>query len=135
MLVQENFTTLSGIASGLNKVRWQGDYKFTACCPAHDDRTPSFTASDVNGKILLKCFGGCSQESVIGALRDLGLWHSASQHQLERRKRAKLVEDIRSHYQIFLFGAGQIKSGQELSEADQTKLKESMAFLTEHAHG
>ena len=81
------------------------------------------------------CHAGCSQDSVIGALRDMGLWHSASRHQLERRKRSKLVEDIRSHYQIFLFGASQIKSGQELSEADQTKLKESMVFLEKHTHG
>ena len=130
-----NNTTLSSIASGLNKVRWHGEYEFSACCPAHDDRTPSFTASDKNGKILVKCFAGCTQDEVIGALRDLGLWHSASRYQLERRKRSKLVEDIRSHYQIFLFGASQIKSGQELSEADQTKLKESMVFLEEHTHG
>ena len=133
--MQENYTTLSSIASGLSKVRWHDDYEILACCPAHDDRNPSLSVSDKNGKILVHCWAGCTQEEVISALRGMGLWHSASRHQLERRKRSKLVEDIRSHYQIFLFGASQIKSGQELSEADQTKLKESMVFLEEHTHG
>ena len=100
-----NNTTLSSIANGRNKVRWHGDYKFSACCPAHDDRNPSLSVSDKNGKILVHCWAGCTQEEVIGALRDLGLWHSASRYQLERRKRSKLVEDIRSHYKIFLFCA------------------------------
>ena len=126
-----NNTTLSSIASGLNKVRWHGEYEFSACCPAHDDRTPSFTASDKNGKILVKCFAGCSQEEVIGALRDMGLWHSASRHQLERRKRNELKEDIRHHQQMLLVAAALII---ELSQADIAKVKESMAFLKEHLH-
>ena len=127
-----NNTTLSNIASGLSKVRWHDDYNFTACCPAHDDRNPSFSVSDKNGKILVKCWAGCSQEEVIGALRGMGLWHSASRHQLERRKRAELKEDIRHHQQMILVGAA---STIELSDADIAKMKESMAFLEEHAHG
>ena len=131
MLEQKDHTTLSSIASGLNKVRWRGDHKFSACCPAHDDRNPSFSVSDKNGKILVKCWAGCSQEEVIGALRGMGLWHTASRHQLDRRKRAKLKEHIRHHYQIILLGAA---STTELLEADIAQMKESMAFLKGYAH-
>jgi len=105
MKQHRNYTTLSSIASGLNKVRWCGNNKFVACCPAHDDRTPSFTASEINGKILVKCFAGCTQEKVIGALRDMGLWHTASRHQLERRKRADLKEETCHHQRMILLGA------------------------------
>lgn len=127
-----NNTTLSSIATGLNKVRWHGENKFSACCPAHDDRNPSLSVSDSNGKILFKCFAGCTQESVIGALRNLGLWHNASRHQLERRKGTELKIDIRHHQQmIFLAAASTI----DLSGADIAQMKESMAFLREHAHG
>ena len=126
MLMQENYTTLPGIASGLNKVRWHGDYRFSACCPAHDDRNPSFSVSDKNGKILVKCWAGCSQESVIGALCGMGLWHTASRHQLERRKCAELKKDIHHHYQMLLLGAA---STNELSEADIAQMRESFAFL------
>ena len=127
-----NNTTLSSIASGLNKVKWHGDYEFLSCCPAHDDRNPSFSVSDKNGKILVKCWAGCTQEEVIGALRGMGLLHSASRHQLEIRKGTELKNDIRHHQQMILLGAAQTT---ELSEADIAQMKESMAFLKEHAHG
>ena len=123
--------TLSSIASGLNKVRWHGNNKISACCPAHNDRSPSFTANDKNGTILVHCFAGCTQEEVIGALRDLGLWHSASRHQFDRRKCTELKNDIRHHQQMILLGAASTK---ELSDADTAKMKESMAFLKEHSY-
>ncbi len=125
-------TILSGLASGLKKVRWHGDYKFLACCPAHDDNNPSFSVSDNNGKILLKCFAGCTQDQVINALRDSGLWHTASRDQINRRKRSELKNNIRHHQQILLLGVNQV---QELSEEDQTQMKTSIEFLKEHSHG
>ena len=128
-------TTLSGLANGLKKVRWRSDHKFSACCPAHDDRNPSFFVSDINGKILLKCFAGCTQEEVINALRDLGLWHTASRDQINRRKRPELKKDIRHHQQILWLGVAQAKTGQELSELDQAQIKKSIVFLKEFANG
>ncbi len=45
----------------------QGGY--VSCCPAHDDSNPSLSiAEDHNGKILLKCFAGCSVEQICIAL-------------------------------------------------------------------
>jgi len=47
-----------------------------AKCPAHDDQTPSLAiAEGNNGVPLVYCRAGCSQESVISALRDKNLWH------------------------------------------------------------
>lgn len=128
-------TTLTGLASGLQKVRWVGDFKFTACCPAHDDRNPSLAVSDVGGKILVKCFSGCGQESVIGALRDLGLWHTASKYQIDRRKRCELKKDVRHHETVLAFGIAMIDQGQELSETGKTQMKSSIEFLKDHANG
>ena len=122
---------ISDISHGLSKVRWHGDYRFSACCPAHDDHNPSLSVTDINGKILVRCFAGCSQDSVIGALRDLGLWHTASRHQLERRKRDELKNNISHHQQMLLVAAALTT---DLSETDIAKVKESMAFLKEHLH-
>lgn len=48
---------------------------WTACCPAHDDRNPSLSINDDgNGKPLLYCQSGCSQDEVISALKALDLW-------------------------------------------------------------
>jgi len=130
-----NNTTLSSIASGLNKVKWHGDYEILACCPAHDDRNPSLSVSDKNGKILVHCWAGCTQEEVIGALRDLGLWHSASKYQIDRRKRCELKKDVRHHETVLAFGIAMIDQGQELSETDKTQMKSSIEFLKDHANG
>jgi len=43
-------------------------------CPAHDDKNPSLHVSQRQGKPLVHCHAGCSQEDVIGALKSRGLW-------------------------------------------------------------
>ena len=47
-----------------------------ARCPAHRDRTPSLSISERDGRILVHCHAGCSQEAVIQALKCRGLWDS-----------------------------------------------------------
>ncbi len=130
-----NNTTLSSIASGLDKVRRHGDYEFLACCPAHDDRNPSLSVSDKNGKILVKCWAGCTQEEVIEALRNLGLWHTASRNHIDRRKRFDLKREVRRHQGIVASGIGTINYGVVLSEFNQVELRKSIQYLKEYAHG
>lgn len=49
--------------------------RFSACCPAHEDKNPSLSISDGNnGKILVHCHAGCDQETVVAALKTLRLW-------------------------------------------------------------
>ena len=51
-----------------------------ARCPAHPDTTPSLSINETPaGKVLVKCFAGCSQAEVIAALRRRGLWPGRSQ--------------------------------------------------------
>jgi putative DNA primase/helicase len=45
-----------------------------AKCPAHDDRNPSLSLREVDGKILVCCHAGCEQRAVVGALKSRGLW-------------------------------------------------------------
>jgi hypothetical protein len=49
-----------------------------ARCPAHDDRTPSLslalTEAHGEGRVLVHCFGGCTQADIIDALGRRGLW-------------------------------------------------------------
>jgi hypothetical protein len=51
---------------------------FMAPCPAHGDRNPSLSLADAGDKVLAYCFGGCSQDAVVDALRSRGLWHASS---------------------------------------------------------
>jgi hypothetical protein len=64
--------TAAYIAEAL-KARRSGS-GWMARCPAHHDCSPSLSVRELHGKILIHCFAGCSQDDVIAALRDLGLW-------------------------------------------------------------
>jgi hypothetical protein len=50
-------------------------------CPAHDlgrqDKTPSLSLTEKDGKVLFHCFNGCLGETLLDALRERGLWSAA----------------------------------------------------------
>jgi hypothetical protein len=55
---------------------------WTARCPAHDDRDPSLSISiSKEGKTLIHCHAGCSQDHVIEALTELGVWDFGNENQ------------------------------------------------------
>jgi len=56
-----------------------------AKCPAHEDRNPSLSIREVDGKVLLHCHAGCTQGVVIDALKARGLW------QPERTENPRIV--------------------------------------------
>tara|TARA_R110002096_G_scaffold203849_2_gene389259 strand:+ start:5914 stop:6825 length:912 start_codon:yes stop_codon:yes gene_type:complete len=51
---------------------WSGT-KGMACCPAHDDRTPSLGVSIGRNAVLFHCFAGCAQSEVLTALAHQGV--------------------------------------------------------------
>lgn len=53
----------------LYKVRHYGNGQYLACCPAHEDKTPSLSikAGD-DGRILVHCFAECPVEEVLAAV-------------------------------------------------------------------
>jgi putative DNA primase/helicase len=68
------------IAKSLPKCRKSGGGWMT-CCPAHDDRHPSLSITERDGKILVNCHAGCEQSAVVEALKVSGLWpESKSEH-------------------------------------------------------
>ena len=65
--------TAREIVAGLGG-RWRG-HSGDASCPAHKDQDPSLSVGESpDGKMLVYCHAGCSQDAVIDALRERGLW-------------------------------------------------------------
>ncbi len=53
----------------LKKIKRQKD-GYIACCPAHDDKTPSLSIKSAeDGKILLHCFAGCDTSSILSTMK------------------------------------------------------------------
>jgi putative DNA primase/helicase len=71
--------TAASIAHAL-EARRSGS-SWMARCPAHDDRNPSLSIREGDGKVLLHCHAGCTQRDVIAALKAKGLWPERSANQ------------------------------------------------------
>ncbi len=55
------------VLARLDKVKKSGK-GWIACCPAHEDRSPSMVVSEIDGKIIFNCFAGCTFSEICGAL-------------------------------------------------------------------
>ena len=60
---------MSSLLDRLERVKQTGSNRWIACCPAHDDRSPSLSIRECDdGRVLLKCFAGCETEDVLAAV-------------------------------------------------------------------
>lgn len=49
--------SIEAFLNRLNKVTQKGNGKWLACCPVHNDKSPSLAIDDDNGVVLIHCFG------------------------------------------------------------------------------
>ncbi len=60
---------LPPLLNRLKKVKSTGKNKWIACCPAHDDRSPSLSIGVGNqGQILIYCHAGCGAAAILDAV-------------------------------------------------------------------
>lgn len=60
--------SLDRFLGSLRKVKKTGSSDWLACCPAHDDKSPSMTITERDGWIGIKCFAGCAIDAIAGAV-------------------------------------------------------------------
>lgn len=56
------------ILDRLEKVKQVKPDSWLACCPAHDDRSPSLAITDKGDRALLHCYAGCTFDEIRAAL-------------------------------------------------------------------
>lgn len=59
--------SVNALLERLTKVKGRNG-AWTACCPAHADKSPSLAIREEGGKIVLHCFAGCAVNDIVGAL-------------------------------------------------------------------
>ena len=72
--------------------QWHGGYGM-ARCPAHDDRKPSLSVREKNGRLRFRCFAGCPPAKVESALRSSGLLRSTPYSRLDTRFSRQLISN------------------------------------------
>lgn len=109
---------VEAILSALNKVRRSGK-GWVACCPAHDDRTPSLSITEGDdGRALLHCYGGCDVRSVVEAagLKMADLFPEGMSLEARQQYQRRSMEVARDHARL-LVEIAQNTAG-ELSDDD-----------------
>ena len=96
------------------------DQCWTACCPAHPDKTPSLSvALTHDGKILLKCWAGCGYAEICAAV---GIEPSDLFPDEGRRRSYDPSEDEWA----VMVGDAQIKRGKPLNDADKARYRAAL---------
>ena len=129
----------------LEKVRGSKG-RWTACCPAHVDRSPSLAITETDdGRILLKCFAGCSAQQVVEAVgmdltdlfpSDNNINYLKANNQGNKPVRrpfyaTDLLKIIQFEALITSIAAFDLSEGREVSTEDRKRLKTALSRINE----
>lgn len=119
--------------------------RWTACCPAHGDKSPSLAIRQLDdGRILLKCFAGCSAYEVVSAVgmdmqdlfpseTKLGYTSETQSQKSERRPfyAADLLKIIQFEAVLTSVAAFDLSEGRQISTEDRKRLKTAVSRINE----
>jgi hypothetical protein len=127
---------IENILSRLEKVKGRNG-AYTACCPAHSDKSPSLAIRELDdGRILLKCFGGCSVQEIMGAVgMEMGDLFPDTNKDLPPVKRKYYASDllrvIEFEAWVVSVAAHTMSTGKKLSDIDRDRMKVATARIME----
>jgi hypothetical protein len=128
----------------LEKVRGSKG-RWVACCPAHVDRSPSLAITETDdGRILLKCFAGCSAQQVVEAVgmdltdlfpNDNNISSLKEKHFNKPVRRPFYATDLLKIIQfealLTSVAAFDLSQGREVSTEDRKRLKTALSRINE----
>ena len=104
--------------------------KWMACCPAHEDKTPSLAISETDDRVLIHCFAGCETDDVIAtiglSLADL-FYNKLSNNELTEGRRRRYQEAlITERLQVAIINSA------ERNERPLTTFEQERRLLGQH---
>jgi hypothetical protein len=127
--------TAEKLLSRLEGVIQRGEGRWSARCPAHNDKSPSLSIADAGGKVLLHCFTGCAAEDVLEAVglswRDLypDRWTAsyraatANQGSKAYRRLARDADPLEIERMVLKIAAAQLEHGEVLTIEDKARVE------------
>ncbi|MDV6345407.1 hypothetical protein [Nitrosomonas sp. Is37] len=131
---------LSKITSHLKGVIRRQNGGLLAFCPGHNDRKSRSLAVNVgdDGRILLKCFAGCSIDEIVGGmgLRVCDLYPDTSKAKYDPQTRAyfqewQILEALAFDAAVLLIAARRLNEGDKLPEADLEYLSKAVIRIND----
>jgi len=110
------------VVDHFDKVRETGKDSWVACCPAHDDKSPSLSIRDTSDKILIHCFAGCDINTILGnvGLEVADIFHT---------QRIRRLPDIELERLVVEIGDCDLKAGRRLSDEDKERYRQAVRRL------
>jgi hypothetical protein len=133
--------SIENLLNRLTKVKG-GRGRWTACCPSHEDRSPSLAIRETeDGRILLKCFGGCSVQEIVGAIgMDIGELFPPDDKLSHHKPKVKnsfyatdLLRVIEFESVLVSVAASNIANGIKLTDNDRSRLRKAQERIIEAA--
>lgn len=127
---------IENILSRLEKVKGRNG-AYTACCPAHKDKSPSLAIRELDdGRILMKCFANCSVQEIMGAIgMEIGDLFPDAKKDLPPVKRKYYATDllrvIEFEAWVVSVAAYTMSQGLPLSEEDRARMKVAQTRIME----
>lgn len=127
--------TAEALLSKLAKVKPAGRHRWQACCPAHDDKSPSMVITEADdGRVLVHCFAGCGVDEIVGAvgleISDLFPPRETHAHPDRRPWRASDLITLAAHEALIVaVGASRLAQGIALSDVDRSRLTQAAGRL------
>jgi hypothetical protein len=125
---------IDNLISRLRKVKRTGNGQFIACCPAHDDRSPSLSIREVeDGRVLVNCLAGCATEDVLSAVgldfKDISpekpIFHKAKPIK-PRVYSTDALRIIQQESRIVIFAAYELRKNRPMNDDDLARLELAM---------
>lgn len=123
------------ILQRLDKVKKTGSDKWLACCPSHDDRSPSLAIKYTDEKILLHCFAGCSVDEIVASLgHELSdLMPDRPQYQKGTRppkfNKYELFDRLSYEAGILVIACKQLRNGISVSQDDDRRITQAESTI------
>ena len=127
---------IDNILNRLTKVKGRNG-AYTACCPAHTDKSPSLAIRELDdGRILMKCFADCSVQDIMGSIgMEIGDLFPDTNKDLPPVKRKYYATDllrvIEFEAWVVSVAAYSMSTGKQLSDIDRDRMKVAQARIME----
>ena len=125
------------LLSRLQKVRRKGK-SWTACCPAHEDKSPSLAIRENDdGRVLIHCFGGCDTYSIVSAVgMDIqDLFPAKIENHMKPVKQAFYAADLMRIMSfeslVVMISAYDLRKGRKLRDDDMARLELAQSRIQE----
>ena len=129
---------IDDLISRLEKCKRTGSGTWLACCPAHEDRSPSMSIREVeDGRVLVHCFAGCGVDAILGAVGlefDVLFPPKPIDHAPAVRRpypAADVLEALAGEALIVSVTASSVHKNRDVSESDYKRLWLAMERIEE----